>query len=552
MSSAPIAAAVLLMILAGRAAGDTTGALPAGARSPGAGMPPAPAAAPAPADPGVYCTTCGARNRGGSRFCMKDGTALPAIDPSRYVRGRERIAETLSPEEIQRNIQAATRAVVRIHVKTTATLKIPAVQNESGEGFEFYRPGVSWRVLVGYLETAEESRFAGSGFVINPSGEVVTNAHVASPFGLRGPITVETRDGRSLPARLVGIDEASDLALLHVPGLGQERVEWGDSDRLRLGEVAWAIGNPADIGISMTRGTVASPARMRAGLNQVESYVHSDAHITGGNSGGPMINAFGQVIGVNAMTAGAAKGQGYSIASAMAQRVIDRLRAHGRYDRGFLGVQVAQVDATIIRQHALKVRTGLFVEAVGEDSPAARAGLRRGDVLYGINGRMATSAYLFQEAVSSVGPGVSLVIAVNRDGQAIEVPVSTVARRDAPRIDPVAELESQMFLRFEDDPKAKGVVVRVASNFSPFPKHGFVEGSIIESVVPAQDWTETPLTFDYYKKKARPTRIANLTDLRQALRRAYLGGRLAVTFEMRRTKDPVLAVALDATWPIVI
>jgi hypothetical protein len=109
-----------------------------------------------------------------------------------------------------------------------------------------------------------------------------------------------------------------------------------------------------------------------------------------------------------------------------------------------------------------------------------------------------------------------------------------------------------MFARFEDDPKAKAVVLHVTSDFSPYPRYGFVEGSVIESVVPAQDWPEVPLTLDYYKKKARPIRIASLSDLRQALRRAYLGGQIAVAFEMRRPRDPVVAVSFDADWPIFI
>jgi serine protease Do len=542
-----------LLVVGCAAAVFAAGASPP--REPAAGNEPAAPAAAAPRAPSegaVFCPACGARNRGRSRFCLKDGTALPALDRARYLAGFARAPETLSAEEVHENIQAAAGSVVRIHVRTPNAIRVPVIRPEGGQGYEFRRPGVGWRVMVGQLETIEESRVAGSGFVISPSGEVVTNAHVACPFGLQGPITIETRDGRSSPARLVGLDEASDLALLSVPGLGPNHLEWGDSDRLRLGESAWAIGNPRDIGISVTRGTIASPGRTRTALNQIESYVHSDAHITGGNSGGPLVNALGEVVGVSAMGFGAAKGQGYSIASNMARLVVERLRDHGRYERGFLGVQVTPVDSSTIKRFSLKARDGLVVEAIREDSPAARAGLRGGDVLYGINGRQATSAYLFQEAVSSVGPGVRLTIAVNRDGQAIEVPVTTAARPDDPRIDPVSELENQMFVRFEDDPKAKAVVLHVTSDFSPYPKYGFVEGSIIESVVPAQDWPEVPLTLDYYKKKARPIRITNLADLRQALRRAYLGGQIAAAFEMRRPRDPVVAVSFDADWPIFI
>lgn len=507
--------------------------------------PPAGEAAP------IYCPACGAPNRHGSRFCLKDGAPLPALDPERFVRQFARAPETLSPEEIQARVAEISRSIVRIRVKTTKPLRIPVAVPDRGEGFEFFRPG-AWRVMFGRLETLEESRVAGSGFVISPSGDVVTNAHVAAPFGVQGQISVEGSDGRSLPARLAGLDRASDLALLSVPGLTQSPLKWGDSDKVRLGEVTWAIGNPLDIGISVTRGTIATRLRTRPGFMQVESYLHSDAYITHGNSGGPLVNALGDVVGVSDLGIGEAKGNGYFISSNLARRVIDRLREHGKYERGFLGLHVAQVDASSIKRHALKARNGLVVESVLPGSPAEQAGFRRGDVLFGINDRQATSAYIFQEAVSSVGPGASLRINLSRDDQAVAVPVTTALRPEAPRIDPITALEELMFVRFEEDPKSKKVVLRVPYEFSPAPRQGFLEGSVIESVVPAQDWPDEALAFFNYKDKARPIAVRSLAELREALRRAYLGDRIGVTFEFRRPKDPIAAVAFEETWPIVI
>lgn len=510
-----------------------------------------PAVTPAADPEAVFCTGCGARNATGSRFCLMDGAPLPVLDPARYAAAFLRAPETFSTEETQQRVSGAARSVVRIRVKVPQPLRIPVVEPREAIGYELQRWG-SVRVNLGRLEKLEEGRYAGSGFVVSPAGEVVTNAHVASPFGAQGSISVETHDGRSFPARLVGIDSATDLALLAVPGISLPPLPWGDSDGVRLGEITWALGNPLDIGISVTKGSIATRARMRAGINQVESYLHSDAYITHGNSGGPLVNALGQVVGITDIGLGAAKGNGYSIESNLARRVIDRLQQKGRYERGFLGLHVTQVDASSIKRFDLKVRAGVVVEAVLPGSPAEAAGFRRGDVLFGINGRQAISTFLFQEAVSGVGAGRTLTVALDRGGQKLEVPVTTAARPEAPRTDPITDLETRMFVRFEEDPKQKKVVVRVPYSYSPSPRYGFLEGSIVESVVPAQDWPEEPLDFFDYKKKARPVPVSGLNDLRRALQRAYLGQRIGVAFEFRRPKDPIAAVAFDEIWAIVI
>jgi serine protease Do len=500
----------------------------------------------------VFCPVCGARNPAGSRFCQEDGTPLPDLADGTYSTPFTQDPETVSAEEAQRYLRAASASVVRIRIKVKDPLRFPIAESDSDQGYSLTRTSISRHVNFGRLVTLDDASYAGSGFVISATGEVVTNAHVASPFGASGAITVETRDGRSFPARLVGVDRASDLALLSVAGSGLPPLEWGDSSRVRLGAITWAIGNPLDIGLSVTRGTNASVAGVRAGINQIESYLHSDAYITHGNSGGPLVDVFGKVIGISDIGLGSAKGNGYSIASNLAGRVVERLRKNGRYDRGFLGMHVSPVDASSIKRLGLKAQRGVVVESVLPGSPAAAAGFARGDVLFGINGRLAVSSYQFQEAIGSVGAGIGLTITLDRGGERHDLKVTTVLRPDEPRIDPITALENWMFVRFEEDPKARRVVLRVPYAYSPAPAHGFLEGSIIESVVPAQDWNDQPLTVFDYKRKARPMPVAGLDDLRKALQRAYLGQRVGVAFEMRRSQDPIVAVAFDELWPIVI
>ncbi|MBI4168688.1 MAG: trypsin-like peptidase domain-containing protein [Acidobacteria bacterium] len=490
----------------------------------------------------VFCPVCGAQNRAGSRFCLKDGSPLPAIDPVRYAGGFLRAPETLSAGEIQETVRRATRSVVRVRVKAAAKLRYPVIERST-----------RLRGYKGRLESFDdEGRLAGSGFAVSPDGEIVTNAHVASPFGTQARLTVETQDGRSFPARVLGIDRASDLALLKIDSGSIPPLTWGDSDQVRLGEETWAIGNPLDLGISVTRGTISSMTRLRTGLQQVENFLHSDASITGGNSGGPLVDLLGRVVGVSNMGFHQAKGQGYSIPSKMARLVMERLRQRGTYERGFLGVQVRPVDAEALQRFTVKRATGSVVESVLAGSPAAGAGFNPGDVLFGINGREAAATYLLQEAVASVGPGVSLRMTLDRTGQVLELPVTTVARPEEPRIDPILDLARYLMVRVEEEPGGKGVTLRMTDEFSVARKYGLSDGCRLTSVLPAQDWPDTWIDLVDYKKLPGVVQVGGLDDLRRALGRAYLGGRFAAAIHCGEDQYPLTSVAFDESWAIVL
>jgi serine protease Do len=373
---------------------------------------------------------------------------------------------------------------------------------------------------------------------------------VARPDGLEADLTIETSDGRSFPSRLVGVDTASDLALLKIDNGSIPPLNWGDSRKIRVGQETWAIGYPLDIGITIVRGTIAGFSGMRIGINQIEAFVHSDAHITHGNSGGPLVNVFGEVLGVSDIVFSGSKGQGYSIPSRMARLVIDRLRRDGRYDRGFIGLHVRPVDSELIKKYGLKRGRGSVVISVLPQSPAQSAGFKPGDVVYGINGRLAESTYLLQEAVSSVGPGREIKLRLDRGGEMMVRPVKTMLRPTAPRIDPIEQLTSHLRIWFDEDRKKKRVIVRDPHRSRRAP--GLYEGALVKSVLPAQDWPEAPITLNYYKTRAKPVRIYSLDDLRSALERAYLGRRMAVSFQTDVSQAPIASVAFDALWPIIL
>lgn len=442
-------------------------------------------------------------------------------------------------------MERVSSSVVRIRVRTLTTFKYP-VAYWKDEVAEYYAGA-----KLGKVETsASDVRISGSGFVISQDGEIVTNAHVARPDGMEADLSVETLDGRSFPARLIGADTACDLALLKIDSDSIPPLEWGDSGALRVGQETWAIGNPLDIGISIARGTIAGVGGARIGMNQVEFFVHSDAHITSGNSGGPLVDVSGRVVGVSDIVFTAEKGQGYSIPSRMARLVIERLRRDGRYDRGFIGLHVRTIDSENTKKYGLTRNQGSVVESVLPGGPAEKAGLQPGDLVYGINGRQASSTYALQEAVSSLGAGATLKLTLDRGGKVLEVQLMTVLRPESPRIDPLLELQKYMRLRFEEDTKKHQVIVRdpFRSRRSP----GLYDGSVVKSVLPAQDWPEEPITHSYYKTRAKSIPVDSLLDLKSALKRAYLGGRVAVTFEIDNPRAPVASVAFDELWPIIL
>lgn len=502
------------------------------------------AADPAP----LYCPVCGAANEAGSKFCASDGAPLPEFVPSRLPASFVRSADTLSDEEIQQTLDRVGDSVVRIRARTTSTYKYPVAWWKD-RAAEYYG-----RAMVGKMETsASDQGIAGSGFAIGEDGEIVTNAHVASPDGLQAAITIETKDGKSVAATVVGVDPASDLALLKVPAGTLVPLAWGDSGTVRVGQQVWAIGNPLDIGLSFARGTMSGVSATRIGLHQVEAFIHSDAKTTHGNSGGPLVDVSGRVLGVNAAGFGSEKALGYAIPSRMARIVIDKLRKGG-YERGFVGLHVKPVDSDAVSHYNLTRREGAVVEYVIPGSPAEKAGLQPGDVLYGVNGRQAVSSYLLQEAVSSVGGGAPIKIQIDRQGKAMEVALTTTTRPASPRSDPLRDVQQYLRLYFEEDTRAAVVKIRdpIRSRRAP----GLYEGIIVKSVLPGQDWPEEPITLNWYKTRGKRVPVSSLADLRAAFARAYVGGKVAVTFEVVyvtiANKEPIVSVAFDEVWPIFL
>ena len=270
---------------------------------------------------------------------------------------------------------------------------------------------------------------AGSGFIIDPSGVIVTNNHVV---GQADRITVSLADGRELPARLIGADELTDLAVIKVSAPQPlPFVTWGDSRTVEVGDYILAAGNPFGLGNSVTSGIISARGR-DIGAGPFDDFIQIDAPINPGNSGGPTFNMAGQVIAVNTAIAsptGANVGIGFAVPSEIASRIVEELREKGRIDRGWLGVTVQENPASArIPGRPAGPGAGVTIANVDRTGPAARAGVRPGDVVTAINGDGVDTTRSLLKAVAATAPGQALRLTVRRAGQVLEVGV-TVGRR---------------------------------------------------------------------------------------------------------------------------
>ncbi len=270
----------------------------------------------------------------------------------------------------------------------------------------------------------EKMQGAGSGFIIDPAGYIVTNYHVV---GNADQITVGLANGTELPARVVGTDELTDIALIRVQANATlTAVPWGDSDRVEIGDWVIAAGNPFGLGGSVSAGIVSARGR-DIGEGPFDDFIQLDAPINPGNSGGPVFNEQGEVIGVDTAIAsptGASVGIGFAIPSDIARGIVAELRAHGRVARGWLGVSVEDTPD----DDAHRGQLGALIASVDRDGPALHAGVHAGDVVTAVNGRAVDDARGLIRQIAQAPPGTQVRLTLRRGRRQIEVGI-TVGHR---------------------------------------------------------------------------------------------------------------------------
>jgi serine protease Do len=345
----------------------------------------------------------------------------------------------------------------------------PAVVNVQGlrarRGVEAF-PGLPLggnRLAPGF-QTAE----LGSGVVIDKEkGFVVTNNHVVRQADR---ILVRLGPGDDVTARLVGADPKSDLAVLQVRPPLKVQAEWGDSDKLDIGDWVLAIGSPLGFDHSVTTGIVSATERNDLRIAEYESFIQTDAAINPGNSGGPLINLAGKVIGINTAIisqSGGYEGIGLAIPSSLARRVVEKLIKEGKVIRGYLGVGIQSLSAMMAREFGLPSTHGALVTTVQPGGPAERAGLKVGDVIVKLGDREVTDVATLRNLTAGLDVGTYVPVTVYRTGkpQTITVPVD--------ELPPAPEIIASMGFRLRERPApdGNGTVLEVDQVIAGSPAH---------------------------------------------------------------------------------
>jgi serine protease Do len=269
----------------------------------------------------------------------------------------------------------------------------------------------------------------GSGFVIDEAGLIVTNNHVVARGGA---LSVTLSDGTELPARLVGRDEKTDLAVIRVDaGRPLKPVRWGDSDAARVGESVFAVGSPFGLGNTVTAGIISARGR-EIGAGPYDDFLQVDASINSGNSGGPLFDGAGRVLGVNTAIfspSGGNVGIGFAIPARLAQSVVGQLVEKGSVSRGRIGVGLQMLTPDVAGALGLEEAKGALIASVDPGGPAATAGLRSGDVVVAVDRRSIEDARDFARAIAEAPIGSRPALSVRRAGQRLALGV-TIARTD--------------------------------------------------------------------------------------------------------------------------
>jgi serine protease Do len=339
----------------------------------------------------------------------------------------------------------------------------------------------------------------GSGVIVSKDGYILTNNHVVADAQ---EIKVTTSDRKNYTATIVGTDPKSDLAVIKLKGdvSNLTPAEFGDSGRLRLGDIVLAIGNPFGVGQTVTMGIVSAKGRTDLGIEAYEDFIQTDAAINPGNSGGALINSEGKLVGINTAIlsrSGGYQGIGFAIPSNMASPIMESLKTSGKVIRGWLGVAIQDVDQELAEAMKLPAATGIVLSDVKPGTPAAKAGLARGDVVLKVDGKVVDTSGQFRNVIAASGSKRKVRLDLVRDGKAVaadvelgEMPEADVVAPSGPSsgqgsaLDGITleNLTPQHRRALELDERVQGVVITRLEPQSKAARAGLRPGDVVLEV----------------------------------------------------------------------
>ena len=367
-------------------------------------------------------------------------------------------------------------AVVSVQVEGTAVAPEQKIPEELKKYFGDELPDAQAQPFEGL----------GSGVIIDAAkGYVLTNNHVINQAQ---KINVQLNDGREFEAKLIGGDDQSDIALLQLQNAtGLTQIAVADSDKLRVGDFAVAVGNPFGLGQTATSGIVSALGRSGLNLEGLENFIQTDASINRGNSGGALLNLNGELIGINTAIlapTGGSIGIGFAIPSNMAQTLAQQLIQSGEIQRGLLGIKGMEMSADIAKAFNLNVQRGAFVSEVLPGSGSAKAGIKSGDVIVSLNGKPLNSFAELRSRIATTAPGKKVKLGLLRDGKGQEVEVtldkSTASSASAESLSPALQGASLADGQLKDG--TKGITIEEVAKDSPAAQAGLHKDDVIIGV----------------------------------------------------------------------
>ena len=317
-----------------------------------------------------------------------------------------------------------------------AKLAMPSVVNifTSKQQTDPHRDNPFFRHFFGdqQNDTSQRENSLGSGVIVSPQGLILTNHHVVESAD---EIEVALADGRTLPAKVVGTDPDTDLAVIQVQAQDLPAITFGRSDQLAVGDIVLAIGNPFGVGQTVTQGIISALGRNHLGINTFENFIQTDAPINPGNSGGALVDMDGRLIGVNSAIysrSGGSMGIGFAIPVSLAQQVMEQIIRQGSVTRGWIGVEAQDITPELAESFHMKEARGALIAGILRGGPADKGGIHPGDILIEINGKPVSDTSAMLNLISVLKPGSTAALTVLREGADKSLSIS-IGRRPKPK-----------------------------------------------------------------------------------------------------------------------
>ena len=398
-----------------------------------------------------------------------------------------------------------------VNISTTKVMKRELSPFLEDPFSEFYSPLRDFRMPKKWKEQS-----LGSGVIVSPDGYIITNNHVVEQAD---EIRVTLFDKRSFKAKVIGADNKTDVAIVKIDADNLYTVQWGDSDKLQVGEFVLAIGNPYGLSHTVTMGIISAVGRANVGIADYEDFIQTDAAINPGNSGGPLVNTKGELIGINTAIfskSGGYQGIGFAVPCNMARLVMDQLIQKGKVTRGWLGVTIQEITPELSQKFELKTAKGALIGDVAKGSPAEKSGLKRGDIILEFNGKKVSDVGNLRNMVAQSKVGAQIPLTIMRSGKEYALNVTTSELpKDASETTPgnvpeendfagltglnVLELTKEISRQLGLPKDEKGVVVVRVDPGSSIEDAGLRKGDVIQEIdrkkiAGLEDYTRTVAT----------------------------------------------------------